>query len=194
VELTVLDGPKGEIKLWKNVFSEEDLKEYHHFFLNKIDLNQGQIRLFGKTYQKPRLEAFFHAMGKSYTYSNETLKAHFFPPTLTRLRIQIEELVGHTFNSALVNVYRNGFDSNGWHADNEKELGPNPIIGSVSFGSTRAFVLKHNTTKKTLRIPLCDGDVLWMGPSIQVEWKHCIPKQPKTTDPRINVTFRTLYE
>ncbi|MFN5637258.1 MAG: alpha-ketoglutarate-dependent dioxygenase AlkB family protein, partial [Flavobacteriales bacterium] len=98
------------------------------------------------------------------------------------------------FNSALVNVYRNGFDSNGWHADDEKELGPNPIIGSVSFGSTRTFVLKHNTTKKTLRIPLCDGDVLWMGPSIQVEWKHCIPKQPKTTDPRINVTFRTLYE
>lgn len=194
MELTVLDGPKGEIKLWKNVFSEEDLKEYYHFFLNKIDLYQGQIRLFGKTYQKPRLEAFFHAMGKSYTYSNETLKAHFFPPTLTRLRIQIEELVGHTFNSALVNVYRNGFDSNGWHADDEIELGPNPIIGSVSFGSTRTFVLKHNTTKKTLRIPLCDGDVLWMGPSIQVDWKHCIPKQPKTTDPRINVTFRTLYE
>lgn len=194
MEFISIEGTNGQLKLWKNSFSSQELSTYFPSITDEITLQQGQIKFFGKWYQKPRLEAFFHVSGKSYNYSNGNLKGHDFPPILNQLKLHVEALVGQKFNSALVNLYRDGNDSNGWHADNEKELGPNPTIASVSFGTTRLFVLKHNKTKETIRIPLSDGDILWMGPNIQVEWKHCIPKQRRVKEPRINITFRKLME
>jgi alkylated DNA repair dioxygenase AlkB len=192
LELKIIEGTNGDVRCWKNCFSKAECNAYFEALSHDITYLQGEIRLFGKTYKKPRLEAFFNASGQSYTYSNVRLEGLPFPTLLQTLKTKVEKRLGQSFNAALVNLYRNGLDSNGWHADNESVLGPNPTIGSVSFGSTRMFILKHNLTKKTIKIPLEDGDILWMGPSIQHQWKHCIPKELAVQEPRINVTFRTL--
>ena len=103
-------------------------------------------------------------------------------------------ITGHSFNCVLINLYRNGQDSNGWHADNEKELGENPIIASVSFGATRTFKLRSMEGTEKYSVALRAGSLLLMGKQIQYQFKHCIPKEPKITKPRVNLTFRTILE
>jgi len=93
----------------------------------------------------------------------------------------------------LGNWYRDGQDSMGWHADNEKVLGPNPWIASLSLGATRLFKLRHNRTGQSIDVPLTAGGLLIMGGSLQHHWRHCVPKSRTATGPRVNLTFRHVY-
>jgi alkylated DNA repair dioxygenase AlkB len=106
---------------------------------------------------------------------------------------RIENAVNSKFNCVLINYYRNGMDSNGWHADNEKELGENPVIASLSLGETRRFDLKHQFEDEKFSIPLNSGDLLLMDNQIQNFYKHQIAKSKKINNPRINLTFRWIY-
>jgi alkylated DNA repair dioxygenase AlkB len=117
-----------------------------------------------------------------------------FTAPMHAILARITKLTGCTFNAVLINVYRNGMDSNGWHADNEKELGKNPIIASVSFGAERKFQLKSRDGAVKKTILLENGSILLMGGTIQPAFIHCIPKEPKVALPRINLTFRTVFE
>ena len=117
-------------------------------FISSLPFHQGTIKLFGKTHSIPRLEAFFASEKRIYSYSGVDLQTHDFTKELLVLKEQIEKICGEKFNYVLVNLYRNGQDSNGWHADDELALGKNPIIASLSLGATRRFDLKHNLTKK----------------------------------------------
>ena len=153
---------------------------------------QGKVTIFGKTHATPRLESLHVVEGKSYHYSGNTLTSHPFTTELETLKKKIEFVSGESFNCVLANLYRDGKDSNGWHADNEKELGRNPIIASVSLGAERRFDLKHNTKGDLKQLVLPHGSLLIMGGSMQHHWKHCIAKSKKVLDSRINLTFRTL--
>ena len=161
--------------------------------LTQVKWKEDHIRIFGKTYLQPRLTALFGEQGKSYTYSGIQMHPTPFTPELLDLKKKIEDLSGEHFTTCLLNLYRDGQDSNGWHADNEKELGNQPFIASVSLGATRAFHLKHREDKSLrFRMQLEHGSLLLMGGAMQESWLHQIPKTRKPVGKRINLTFRKI--
>ncbi len=159
---------------------------------SSLPWQQGKVTLFGKTYGTPRLESLHVIEGKTYHYSGNTLVSHPFTEDLEYIKNKIELVSGESFNCVLANLYRDGKDSNGWHADNEKELGINPIIASISLGAERRFDLKHIASGASKQLLLPHGSLLIMGGSMQHHWKHCIAKSMKVLVPRINLTFRKL--
>ena len=158
-----------------------------------INWKQEVTLLFGKQVAIPRLTAWYGDAGKSYTYSNIKMEPNLWTPTLITIKSKIEAIAGTVFNSVLLNLYRDGKDSVAWHSDDESELGENPAIGSVSFGATRRFMLRHKYQKETkLEIQLTPGSFLLMKGQTQHFWQHQIPKAAKVTEPRINLTFRKV--
>ena len=160
---------------------------------SEIPWQQDKITVYGKTHDQPRLTALFGNDGKQYSYSNIVMQPHAWNPLLTFIKEEIENVIAEKFTTVLLNLYRNGKDSNGWHADNEKELGRNPVIASVSFGETRPFYLKHNSIlDQKLKINLDHGSLLIMKGETQHFWKHQIAKTAKPIGSRINLTFRII--
>ena len=154
---------------------------------------EDDIRVYGKVFKQPRLTAFFANNEKSYGYSNISMIPHKFTPILNSLKQKIETATKTTFTSCLLNLYRDGQDSNGWHADDEKELGINPVIASVSLGAERIFHLKHKNNKAIKhKLILQNGSLLMMKGATQHHWLHQIPKTKKPIGKRINLTFRFL--
>jgi alkylated DNA repair dioxygenase AlkB len=182
----------GWILFQKQFFDVQYADELYNELIEKIDWQQGKIKLFGKTHPIPRLEAFYSLNGENYGYSNKNLIPKTYFDTLTKIHQCIEVESQATFNSVLANYYRDGHDSNGWHADNEKELGIDPVIASISFGAERRFDLKHNLTKEKISFNLSHGSLLLMGGSLQHFWKHTIAKAKKIEEGRINLTFRRI--
>jgi alkylated DNA repair dioxygenase AlkB len=150
------------------------------------------IVVYGKRYLQPRLTAWYGSA--SYTYSGLTLQALPMTPLLRALQAAVERVTGQRYNSVLLNYYRNGADSMGMHSDDEPELGPQPVIASLSFGGTRRFVLRHKRLGKTLRLDLTDGSLLLMAGSLQAHWQHGINKSATMTAPRVNLTFRHVLD
>jgi len=173
-----------------------DYKKANYYFeilRNDIKWQHDNIKIFGKTYAQPRLTALYANNEKPYRYSNITMQPTKFSPVLLLIKSQVEKSTNLDFTSCLVNLYRDGQDSNGWHADNEKELGENPIIASVSFGAERFFHMKHRYDKsQKLKIKLENGSLLLMKGKTQHHWLHQIPKTKKKVGERINLTFRTI--
>jgi len=182
----------GELEYLRDFLSEEAVHLLYEQILTQTPWNQGTITLFGKKIVIPRYEAFYAQDGLTYSYSGQYLVSHPFTAELLILKNKIEQLTEEKFNSVLINLYRNGNDSNGWHADNEKELGVNPFIASLSLGAERRFDLVHISTKEKQSIILENGSLLIMGGEIQHFWKHQIAKTKKVSEPRINLTFRLL--
>lgn len=148
------------------------------------------VVVYGKRHLQPRLCAWYG--DAAYTYSGLRLQPIPFTPLLATLRSAVETATGHTFNSVLLNYYRNERDSMGMHSDDEPELGPRPAIASLSFGAARTFILKHKQTKKTVRVELTDGSLLLMAGETQRHWLHGINKMTKTLQARVNLTFRNI--
>jgi alkylated DNA repair dioxygenase AlkB len=158
-----------------------------------VNWQQDNITIFGKTYKQPRLTALYANNSKPYSYSNITMQPTLFTKELQDIKLDIEKTVNHKFTSVLLNLYRNGNDSNGWHADNEKELGLNPVIASLSLGETRPFHFKHRDIKEQRhKINLTHGSLLIMKGNMQHHWLHQIAKTKTIIDERINLTFRTI--
>lgn len=162
--------------------------------LNKLDLQQESIRIFGKTVLQPRLSRFYADSGVSYIYSRQEFVGENWTSQLLELKTKIEETTSTSFNSALVNYYRDGNDSMGLHADNEAELGINPTIASMNYGASRKMVFRQNGTKEKVQFTLKQGDLLMMSGTLQHLWKHEIPKQRKILEPRLNITFRKIID
>lgn len=146
------------------------------------------VVVYGKRYLQPRLSAWYGEA--SYTYSGLTLQPLPLTPLLEQLRRSVEAVTAHRYNSVLLNYYRDGQDSMGMHSDDEPELGPAPVIASLSFGATRSFVLRHKTRKLSQKIELMDGSLLLMSGNTQRFWLHGVNKTAKLTEPRLNLTFR----
>ena len=185
--------PDSEIIYYPNFFNKEKADEFFEKLKTDIPWQHDDITVFGKKYPQPRLTSLFGNEGKPYSYSNIVMKPHSWNSLLMFIKNQIEEVCPENFTTVLLNYYRDGKDSNGWHADNEKELGTNPVIASVSFGAERSFHLQHNSIKEQkLKINLEHGSLLIMKGTTQHFWKHQIPKTAKPIGPRINLTFRII--
>ena len=148
------------------------------------------IILFGKEVPQPRLACWYGDL--AYSYSGITLDPRPMTPTLLEVKQRCEEVASAQFNSVLVNLYRDGQDSMGLHADDEPELGAVPVIASVSFGGERNFRLRHRKSKELQQVSLASGSLLVMSGLSQECWMHDVPKTKKFVEPRINLTFRYI--
>lgn len=185
--------PDAEIIYYPDFFGKEKADLFFEKLKTEIPWQQDDITVFGKTYPQPRLTSLFGNEGKPYSYSNIVMQPHVWNSLLLFIKNEIEEVCDENFTTVLLNYYRDGKDSNGWHADDEKELGRNPVIASVSFGAERSFHLQHNFIKEQkLKINLEHGSLLIMKGSTQHFWKHQIPKTAKSIGSRINLTFRII--
>jgi len=183
----------GEIYLFTHFFDAEESESFFIELNNGIAWKHEPIWMFGKKVMQPRLTAWYGDAGKAYRYSGILMTPLPWTSSLLEIKAKVEELTGEKFNSALLNLYRNGADSMGWHRDNEPELGVNPVIASVSLGAARRFLLREYQDKKNkMEILLEDGSLLIMKGESQTHWEHSIPKTTKCMEPRINITFRSI--
>ncbi|NND80459.1 MAG: alpha-ketoglutarate-dependent dioxygenase AlkB [Maribacter sp.] len=188
-----LDLPQSNITYYPDFLTAKAALRYFELFKETIPWQQDDIKVFGKVYAQPRLTAFYGDSSKTYSYSNITMQPLPFTKELLEIKQKIEGIDCAVFNSCLLNRYRNGRDSNGWHADDEKELGQDPIIASVSLGQERPFHLRNKKNSEIKhKIVLGHGSLLLMKGSTQHYWQHQIPKTSKQISERINLTFRIL--
>ncbi|MFB9052977.1 alpha-ketoglutarate-dependent dioxygenase AlkB [Formosa undariae] len=193
-EPIVLKMKDAEVIYFPAFFNSSEADFYFKSLLNSVTWQQDDIRIFGKTMPQPRLTALYANNEKPYSYSGITMTPQEFNTPLSIIKTKIESETQHKFTTCLCNLYRDGNDSNGWHSDNEKELGQNPIIASVSFGAARVFHLKHRKDANLKqKLILQHGSLLLMKGETQKHWLHQVPKTKKVIGQRINLTFRTVY-
>lgn len=175
---------------WHQVSAEE----FDQVTFTYINWTRDHIKMYGKRIPLPRLTAWYGDPGKSYTYSGITSAPNPWNNGLRYIKEQIEQVTALSFNSVLLNWYRNGEDHMGWHADDEPELGQNPVIASVNFGAVRDFVIRRiDDPSQKIVIPVQHGTLLVMTGELQHYWQHSVPKRKKVTDSRFNLTFRYIY-
>ena len=192
-EKQVFRLPDADLIYIPNCFSKSESKTYFNILKRETDWKEDDITIFGKTYKQPRLTELFSENFQPYSYSSITMYPKPFTETVKDIKSNVEKISKHNFNTALLNFYRHGNDSNGWHADNEKELGNNPVIASVTFGEARPFHFKHRTLKNERhKLILENGSLLIMKGAMQHHWLHQIAKTKKSIGERINITFREL--
>ena len=185
--------PDAQLRYYQNFLSSQVADHYYEALLKNIPWQQDNVKVFGKVFAQPRLTSLHSNTLDTYTYSGLTLKPYPMIPELLELLYQIQRICNHDFNCVLLNLYRDGADSNGWHADNEKELGKQPQIASFSLGASRFFHFKHRRIKeKKYKMELHHGSLLLMEGAMQEHWLHQIPKTKKPMQPRINLTFRKI--
>lgn len=183
--------PGAKLRYYKQFIPKLEADRYFNLFTETIPWRQDHVKVFGKVYPQPRLTALHSMEPKSYTYSGLTLHAEPMTEELLTLIAAIQNVSKSVFNCVLLNLYRDGRDSNGWHADNEKELGKHPQIASISFGANRSFHIKHRKMKsEKYKLDLQHGSLLLMEGAMQEHWLHQISKTAKPVGPRINLTFR----
>jgi len=153
------------------------------------------VRLFGREHRIPRLHQWYGDIGTEYRWSGLTMSPLPWAPALEALRHRLEQDLRQSFNSVLANLYRDGNDSMGWHADNEPELGPQPVIASLSLGAVRDLQLRRSgDTRVASTIPLTHGSLLLMQGDTQRNWQHALPRRRPVREPRINLTFRLIRQ
>lgn len=188
-----LQLPDSDITYFSNFLNCENANTYFELLKSSVSWRQDEIRVYGKFYPQPRLTALYGTNNRSYSYSGITMQPLPFNETILDLKIKLSEVTPVNFTTCLLNFYRDGKDSNGWHSDDEKELGQNPVIASVSLGQERYFHLKHKKLKDLkYKILLEHGSLLLMRGSTQHFWQHQIAKTTKPIGERINLTFRVI--
>ena len=191
-EKTNLLPKDGTLNYYGSVFSSLDATNYFDALLNTIEWKNDEIILFGKKIITKRKVAWYGDSGIEYTYSNTTKKALSWTKELLEIKSLIEEQIGSTFNSCLLNLYHSGEEGMGWHSDDEKELEKNGTIASVSFGAERKFSFKHKKDQTTFSILLENGSLLVMKDEIQLFWQHKLAPTKMVKSARINLTFRSI--
>lgn len=191
-ERIILDG--GELLFWPELFSTAEADELFALIKQETPWVQSDIFIAGRKIPIPRLNAWYGESGAHYSYSGVKLETLPFTPALGNVKARVEEQTGHNFNSALVNLYRDERDSVDWHADDEPELGANPVVASVSLGESRCFELRRNDNHRNkLKIVLPGGSLLLMAGPLQHQWQHRVAKEKSRHGERVNITFRTVH-
>ncbi len=188
--LTPIPVPDGELSFLAQLELSLGNDEVLDRLIAETAWRSELVTVWGKRYQQPRLTAW-HGEA-AYTYSGLRLEPQPFTALQQEIRDAVEVVSGHRFNSVLLNYYRDGRDSMGMHSDNEPELGPEPVIASVSFGAERTFILQHKRSKERVRLALTDGSLLLMAGTLQANWLHGINKVTRSVGPRVNLTFRLI--
>lgn len=189
-EISLLNG---ELVYYPQFFTTVESDDFMRILTDNIAWKQESMMMYGKPVLFPRLMAWHGDATSSYRFSGTTYAPEAWTPALAQIRERITPVSGHAFNSVLLNLYRNGNDSMGWHADDEPELGHEPVIASVNFGATRRFQLRYkNDHQRKYELPLQHGSLLIMKGSLQTYWEHQVPKTTKINTGRINLTFRFI--
>jgi alkylated DNA repair dioxygenase AlkB len=189
-----LDLPDADIRYWPCIELGAPVDRVLQEFIEHTPWRTEFITLYGQQYQQPRLTAWYGDPGARYTYSGLALVPLPWTELLSDVRRRVEALAAASFNSVLMNYYRDHRDSMGRHSDDEPELGRNPVIASLSLGEQRTFVLKHKFKKdlKPVSLVLESSSLLLMKGATQHHWKHGINKLTRPCGPRVNLTFRQV--
>ncbi|WP_441901182.1 alpha-ketoglutarate-dependent dioxygenase AlkB family protein [Pedobacter psychrotolerans] len=182
----------GTVRYFGQLFSIEKANAYYEALLNTIEWKNDEAYIMGKHIITKRKVAWYGDKKYVYTYSNATKYALPWTMELTELKQIAEENTRSTYNSCLLNLYHNGDEGMAYHSDDEKALGKNTSIASMSFGAERKFLFKHKTTKETIGLFLENGSLLEMKDATQTHWLHRLPPTKKISTPRINLTFRSM--
>jgi len=181
------------ITYYPKFLNQHEINTLFYACLHRIHWQSETIQVYGRQHQVPRLVAWIADSDVNYTYSGVLHQPDAWLSELMTLKTAIEARAQTTFNSVLANRYRNGQDSIGWHADDEKTLGPQPVIASISLGATRAFKIRSRTSKKVQQtLHLVSGSLLVMEPGFQILYQHSLAKTKKPVGERINLTFRQV--
>lgn len=186
----LLTGPDGPACVQYAPGWLEDDERWMAALVEVVVWEQPMVTVFGRQHPTPRLTAWYG--DAAYSYSGITHAPAVFPVPLAAIRERLAEATGVRFNSCLANLYRDGSDSMGAHADNEPELGPEPTIASVSLGARRRFVMTNVESGERFTWPLGGGDLLVMSGESQREYRHAVPKTSARVGPRLNLTFRVF--
>jgi len=181
----------GTVQYYGRILSAQKGLFYFEKLLSTIAWKNDEAKIFGKHFITKRKAAWYGDNDFSYTYSNTTKHALPWTKELLELKMLAEKISGQIYNSCLLNLYHNGDEGMAWHSDNERSLGLNTAIASMSFGAERKFMLKHKLSKQGVSVLLESGSLLIMKDTTQTHWLHCLPKTKKVNKPRINLTFRT---
>ena len=184
----------GEVLNYNQILNNVEGQYYFKKFLDSDFWKHDELKLFGKLITTKRKVAWFGDDNIEYSYSNTKKIGLVWTPEILKLKQRVELKTGQKFNSCLLNLYPNGNEGMGWHQDNEKELGVNPVIASLSLGATRKFSFKHMQSKQKVEIILHPGSLLLMKGETQEKWLHSLPKTKKVQNPRINLTFRNIIK
>jgi alkylated DNA repair dioxygenase AlkB len=184
----------GTVNYWGKILSCEEANQYFGLLMQNILWEKDEVIIFGKNITTKRKVAWYGDSVYLYTYSNTTKRASAWTKDLFELKQIVEKYAETKFNSCLLNLYHNGNEGMGWHSDDEKPLGKNNTIASLSFGAERKFSFKHKQTKQTVSLVLEHGSLLIMKGATQSNWLHSLPKSKNMTQPRINLTFRSIRE
>lgn len=188
-----LIGSVPLLRYWPAAFTAAEADRYFAALRRELAWRSEEVVIFGERRRVPRLIAWYGEPEAVYTYSGVRHEPLAFPSDLQAIRARVQSLSNAKFNSALANLYRDGRDGMGWHADNEPELGRNPVIASVSFGATRRFTLRHRWRKALKHaVDLEHGSLLVMEGPTQHHWLHALPKTVRPLGERINLTYRWI--
>lgn len=182
----------GEAYYLEKVFNSEDSSHYFDRLIRNISWKNDEVIIFGKRIITKRETAWYGDYGCEYVYSGISRKPMPWINELSELKMLAEKFSGINFNSCLLNLYHSGEEGMSWHSDDERSLGKDIVIASVSFGAERKFVFRHKKTKEKISIILEDGSLLVMKGQTQFNWHHALPKSIKIKQPRINLTFRRI--
>lgn len=186
----------GDCVLIESFLSLVEANTLFDDLLRNAAWHQPEILIYGRKIKSPRLSAWYGDPGAVYRYSGTVNQPLPWLDSLQPLKQSLEVYTSSKFNSVLLNLYRDGNDAMGWHADDEPELGPFPTIASVSLGGTRRFLMKHRKDPElsTIKFDLCHGSLLTMSGATQRNWKHSISRTRVSVEPRINLTFRRIFD
>ncbi len=182
----------GTVNYYGKVLSSREADQHFDLLIHNILWKNDEVVIFGKHIVTKRKAAWYGDSDYLYTYSNTTKHALPWTKELSELKQIVEKLAGAKFNSCLLNLYHNGDEGMGWHSDDEESLGKNNTIASLSLGAERKFLFKHKQTKQIVSLVLEYGSLLIMKDSTQANWLHSLAKSKNVTQPRINLTFRTI--
>jgi len=183
---------QGQAIYFGKIFSEEQIGVFYEDLMNKIDWKNEVVVMFGKEITTKRKVAFYSEPNIQYRYSHSTKIGLQWLPVLLEIKSIVESMTNTQYNACLLNLYHNGNEAMGWHADNEVEIKANSSIASLSIGAERKFSFKNKVTKETNSLLLENGSLLEMKGELQNHWLHCLPKSSKILMPRINLTFRQM--
>ncbi len=182
----------GTVNYFGRILNPKVNPHYFDKLLHTIDWKNDEAVIFGKHIITKRKVAWYGDNDFAYTYSNTTKQALPWTAELLELKELAEKLGNCQFNSCLLNLYHDGDEGMSWHSDNERSLGKDTAIASISFGAERKFMFKHKKTKQTVSVVLENGSLLMMKGTTQTNWLHCLPKSKRISTPRINLTFRSF--
>jgi alkylated DNA repair dioxygenase AlkB len=193
MEWIEIELPGAELRIAPTFLGAVDADAALAALRSEIPWEQHRIRLYGREHASPRLSCWIGDAGAHYTYSRTRFEPRPWTPALDAVRAKVQAACGARFNSVLANLYRDGADGMGWHADDEPELGPEPVIASLSLGAPRAFAFRDRAERRQrIKLELPHGSLLLMSGPTQALYQHALPKTARPLPARLNLTFRWI--